>query len=248
MKNLLPRVAWDYLVGAVVGITAAAVVLFLVGLVSLVLGRPSQAGELLRAGWLVTGLVSLLGVLLVVTIYELAIWQSGRGKMLEPGTIDARVLSRDVIMRAILSGAEAGVYITVVTVVFALLSRGAGTLSPFWALLIGLLLAIVVIAAGALAYAYVGPEALGYLASLKGQERTALLLLPLVLGVTSGFFFGAAAGGASGVVSAIVAAVLTFFLVRNLETLDWRMVRRSGVGLLHARGVPTIKVVSTHKT
>lgn len=72
MKNLLPRVAWDYLVGAVVGITAAAVVLFLVGLVSLVLGRPSQAGELLRAGWLVTGLVSLLGVLLVVTIYELA--------------------------------------------------------------------------------------------------------------------------------------------------------------------------------
>lgn len=246
MKNLLSRVTWDYLVGAVVALAATIVVLILVGLAGLVLGRPSEAGELLRAGWVVTGLVTLLGVLLVVTIYELVMQRREQGKMLEPGTTDSRVLSREVIVRAALSGAEAGVYVAVITIVFALLSGGADSLSPFWVLLVGLLPAVMVIAAGALPYAYFGRAAGEHYGKLETRERVTLLLLPLVLAVTSGFLFGAAAGGTVGVLSAIAGAVLTYVWVRALERLRWPTIHRSFEGLLHARGGPTIKVVSTH--
>ena len=167
MKNLLSRVTWDYLVGAVVAVASTIVVLILVGLAGLVLGRPSEAGELLRSGWVVTGLVTFLGVLLVVTIYELMMRRREQGKMLEPGTTESSVLSPELIVRAALSGAEAGVYITAITVVFALLSGGAGFLSPFWVLLVGLLPAVMVIAAGALAYAYFGRAARDATASSK---------------------------------------------------------------------------------
>ena len=103
-----------------------------------------------------------------------------------------------------------------------------------------------VIAAGALAYAYFGRAAGKRYGKLETRERVTLLLLPLVLAVTSGFLFGAAAGGTVGVLSAIAGAVLTYVLVRGLERLRWPTVHRSLEGLLHARGGPTIKVVSTH--
>lgn len=105
MKNLLPRVLWDYLVGAIAAVAAMVIVLVLVGFASLVLGRPSQAGELLREGSTTLGFVTLLSVLLVVTIYDLMMWRRSRGKMLEPGSTESRVLSREVIVRAGLSGA-----------------------------------------------------------------------------------------------------------------------------------------------
>lgn len=247
MKNLLPRVLWDYLVGAIVAVAAMVVTLIIVGFASLVLGRPSEAGELLRAGLTTLGFVTILSVLLVITLYELVMWRRAQGKMLEPGTTESRVLSRVVMVRAALSGAEAGVYISLVTTLFALLSQGANGLSPEWVLLVGLLPAVMLIVAGALAYAYVGPDMEEHLAKLETRERSGLLILPLALALTSGFLFGASAGGTAGVVSAIVAAVATYGLVRGLESLDWRALRRALEGLLRSRGGPTIKVVSTYQ-
>jgi hypothetical protein len=247
MKNLLPRVLWDYLVGAIVAVAAMIIIFIFVGFASLMLGRPSESGELLREGLTTLGFVTLLSVLLVVTIYELVMWRRAQGKMLEPGSTESRVLSREVIVRAGLSGAEAGVYMSVVAIVFALLARGANELSPVWVLLIGLLPAVMLIAAGALAFAYVGHDVQKHIGELELRGRTGLLMLPLALAVTSGFLFGAAAGGAWGVVSAIVGAVLTYLLVRILERLHWHTVGRSLEGLLQSRGGPSIKVVSTHK-
>jgi hypothetical protein len=50
MKNLLPRVLWDYLVGAIVAVAAMIIIFIFVGFASLMLGRPSESGELLREG------------------------------------------------------------------------------------------------------------------------------------------------------------------------------------------------------
>lgn len=247
MKNLLPKVLWDYLVGAIVAAAALVVVLILVGFTSQAFLASSETGEMLRGGLGVIGLITFFGALLVVTIYELVMRRRAQGKMLEPGTTESRVLSRDVIIRALISGAVAGLYIAIIALLFTLPARGAADLNLFWVLVLGLLLAVMLVFAGALAYAYVGAAAREQFSKLETQERVTLLLLPLVLGVTFGFLFGAAAGRTNGIVSAFVAAILTYVLIRGLERLQWPTVRRSLEGVLQARGGPTIKVVSTLK-
>ncbi len=246
MKNLLPRVAWDYLVGAIVAVSALVVVVILVGLSQAFLGS-GEASALLRRGLAALCLITVLGVLLTVTIYELVMRRRARGKMLEPGTTESRVLSREVIVRAALSGAEAGVYIAVISVIFALLAYGAADLTLFWVLFLGLLPSTMLIAAGALAYAYIGSATEEYYDKLENRERVILLILPLGLAVTFGFLFGASAGDTRGVVSAFAAAILTYVLIRGLERLRWRVIRRTLEGMLQSRSGPTIKVVSTHK-
>lgn len=246
MKNLLPRVLWDYIVGTLVGVAATVVALAALGFVLQVILRTGETHAFLRDGLVTVGFVTLVGVLLVVTIYEVVMWLRARGKMMEPGTTESRVLSREALLRALIAGAGAGVYTAVVAVVFARLAYEAEDLNLLVVFILGLLPAVMVIAAGALAYAYLGEALQDQPGELNGQEQMLLLALPLILTATLGFLFGAAAGDAEGVFSALIAALLTYALIRGLEGLRWRVIRRSLKGLLGARGGPTIKVVSTH--
>jgi len=247
MKNLLPRVLWDFVVGVLVSVVTTLVSLAIVGFVLQLVVRRGEVDEFLRDGFVTVGFITLLGVLLVVALYEAVLLFRARGKMAEPGAAEARLLSREVILRALTGGAVAGVYAGVVTVIFALLAKEASDLNLLVVLIPGLLPAVMLIAAGALAYAFVGADVTAWESELSVPEQTTLLALPLALAVTFGFLFGAAAGDEEGVVSALVAAMLTYVLVRGLERLRWRVIRRYLERLLRARGGPTIKVVSTHR-
>lgn len=246
MKSLLPRILWDYLVGAIVAASAIVVVLILVGFVAQAASGTSETGQMLRGGLVHIGFVTLVGVFLTVTLYEIVMRLQARGKMVEPGTTESRILSRDIMIRALISGAVAGVYIALVAIIFSLLADSAQNLTLFWVFVLGILPAVMLVAAGALAYAYVGPTVQKSQVELNDQERFTLLILPLVLAVTFGFIFGAASGSTEGVINAFAAALLTYVLIRGLELLRWRVIIRSLGALLHARGGPTIKVVATH--
>ena len=101
MKNLLPRVTWDYLVGAVVGVSMALVALIVGGFVLGVVLRgavhPFAGGRLIFVG-----VLTFLAVLLAVTLYEALLRYRARGKMLEPGSTESRLLTREVLVRAAL--------------------------------------------------------------------------------------------------------------------------------------------------
>lgn len=248
MKNLLPKILWDYVVGVIVGVILTVVSLVILVFVLQASFRLGTAYGMLRNGLATIGWLTLLGTLFVVTLYEVVMLLRARGKMAEPGTTESRVLSREVIVRALVSGAVGGVYTGLIAVIFVLLAREASELNLIWVLILGLFAAFMLVAAGALAYAYVGSAVQEHQGDLNRQERTTLLALPLVLAVTLGFLFGAAAEGTEGVVNALVAALLIYVLARGLEMLRWRVLRRSLEGLLSARGGPTIEVVSTHRT
>lgn len=247
MKNLLPRVLWDYLVGGIVGVVMAVVSLAIVGFVLQAVLRVGEAHKLLQDNLAIIGLTTLLGVLLVVTIYEVVLLFRARGKMMEPGAAESRLLTREVVVRALVGGAVAGFYAALATTVFALLAYEASDLNLVVVFIIGLLPAVMLIAVGALAYAFIGAAVSDEQNELNNWERGTLLVLPLALAVLLGLFFGAAAGDAEGIISAVVAALLTYGLVRELERLRWRVLQRSAARLLRARGGPTIKVVSTHQ-
>lgn len=247
MRNLLPRVLWDYIIGVIVGVIAVLVTLVVVGLVSRGVPRTGELYAMLSGGLVPIGFVTLLGVLLVVTLYEATVLFQARGKMMEPGATESRLLTREVIIRALISGAVAGIYTALITLAFALLAHEAADLNLPMVLLLGLLLSVMVIASGALAYAFVGTAIRDVQGELNSREWITLLALPLALAVLFGLLFGAAAGNAEGVISAVVAALLTYGLVRGLESLRWRVLQRSLAKLLRARGGPTIKVVSTHR-
>ncbi len=221
--------------------------LALIGLILQALLRTSEARELLQESLATVGFVTLLGVILVVSVYELVLLLRSRGKMMEPGETESRLLTREAILRALLSGAVAGLYAGVVITVFTLLAHEASDLNLIVVFALGLLPAIMVLAAGALAYAFVGTDVREQQGELDNWERGTLLLLPLALAVLFGLFFGAAAGDAQGIISAVVAALLTYGLVRELGRLRWRVLQRSLERILRARGGPTIKVVSTHR-
>lgn len=247
MNKLLSRTVWDYILGGLVAASSAVVTLVFVGFALQASSRFGYPHPWLRNALLELGFIVVLAVLLVVTFYEVVLRLRARGKMLEPGTTESRILSREVIVRALLSGAAVGVYMVVVTIIFIQLAYEAADLNLFVVLLLGLLPTLMLIAAGALAYAYVGPSLIDQQRSLNNQERITLLALPLVLAVTFGFLFGAAAGNAAGIVNAFVAAVLTYVLIRGLARLRWRVIRRTLENLLQARGGPTIRVVATHR-
>jgi len=249
MKNLLPRVLWDYIIGAVVGVAATAVVLAVLGFVVQTSVRTSDLHRMLRDGLVVIGFVTLLGVLLVVTLYEAVLLYRARGKMKDPevNETESRLLTREVVTRALISGAGAGVYTVVVVLVFALLAREASHLNLVSVWFPGLLPAIMLIAAGALAYAYVGAELRDQQSELNDWERGTLLALPLTLTVVLGFLFGAAAGDGEGVVSALIGALLAYGLLRGIEKFRGRVLQRFLTKLLRVRGGPTIRVVSSHR-
>lgn len=247
MKNLLPRVLWDYIIGVIVGAVMTALSLAITGFILQAVLRAGGARELLQESLATIGFVTLLGVILVVTVYELVLLFRARGKMMEPGATESRLLSREVILRALLSGAVAGLYAALITTVFALLAHEASDLNLIVVFALGLLPAIMILAAGALAYAFVGADVREQQGELDNWERGTLLLLPLALAVLFGLLFGAAAGGAAGVVSAVVAALLTYGLMREVGRLRWRVLQRFLEGVLRARGGATIKVVSTHR-
>ena len=244
MKNLLPRVTWDYLVGAVVGVSMALVALIVGGFVLGVVLRgavhPFAGGRLIFVG-----VLTFLAVLLAVTLYEALLRYRARGKMLEPGSTESRLLTREVLVRAALSGAVGGLYTGLVIVLFARLARGSADLNVLGVFLLGLLPGVLLIAAGALTYAYIGEAVQAEQTELKDWERVFLLSLPLTLSVTLGFLFGAAAGNWLGILSALIAALLTYGIITGLTSLQWYVLRRLFDGLLRARGGPTIKVVAT---
>ena len=244
MKNLLPRVTWDYLVGAVVGVSMALVALIVSGFVLGVVLRgavhPFVGGRLIFVG-----VLTFLAVLLAVTLYEALLRYRARGKMLEPGSTESRLLTREVLVRAALSGAVGGLYTGLVIVLFARLARGSADLNVLGVFLLGLLPGVFLIAAGALTYAYIGEAVQAEQTELKDWERVFLLSLPLTLSVTLGFLFGAAAGNWLGILSALIAALLTYSIITGLTSLQWYVLRRLVDGLLRARGGPTIKVVAT---
>lgn len=249
MKNLLPRVLWDYIIGVLVGVAATAVALAIVGLVLQLSLRTSELHLLLRESLVVIGFVTLLGVLLVVTLYEAVVLYRARGRMRDPDAneTESRLLTREAMLRALVSGAGAGLYMGIVLLIFALLAREASHLNLVSVWFPGLLLPIMLIAAGALAYAYAGAELKDQQSELDNGERGTLLALPLTLSAVLGFLFGAAAGDSEGVVSAVIGALLAYALLRSLEKLRWRVLQRFFAKLLRARGGPTIRVVSTHK-
>lgn len=247
MKNLLPRVLWDYVIGVIVGVVMTVLSLAVIGLILQAVLQTGEARELLQESLATVGFVTLLGVILVVSIYELVLLFRARGKMMEPGETESRLLTREAILRALLSGAVAGLYAALITTVFTLLAHEASDLNLIVVFALGLLPAIMILAAGALAYAFVGADVREQQGELDNWERGTLLLLPLALAVLFGLFFGAAAGDAQGVISAVVAALLTYGLVRELGQLRWRVLQRSLERILRARGGPTIKVVSTHR-
>lgn len=249
MKNLLPRVLWDYLIGTLVGVAATAVALAVLGFVLQLSLRTGEFQLLLRDSLVVIGFVTLLGVFLVVTLYEAVLFYRLQGKMRDPDAneTESRLLTREAMIRALISGAGAGLYMGAVTLVFALLAREASHLNLISIWLPGLLLPVMLIAAGALAYAYAGADLEAQQSELNDWEQGTLLVLPLTLSVVLGFLFGAAAGDGEGVVSAVVGALLAYVLLRGLEKFRWRVLQRFLTKLLRARGGPTIKVVSTHK-
>lgn len=247
MKNLLPRVLWDYVIGVVVGVVMTVFSLAVIGLILQAVLQTGEARELLQESLATVGFVTLLGVILVVSIYELVLLFRARGKMMEPGETESRLLTREAILRALLSGAVAGLYAALVTTVFTLLAHEASDLNLIVVFGLGLLPAIMILAAGALAYAFVGADIRQQQGELDNWERGTLLLLPLALAVLFGLFFGAAAGDAQGIISAVAAALLTYGLMRELGRLRWRVIQRSLERILMARGGPTIKVVSTHR-
>lgn len=247
MKNLLPKILWDYVIGLLVGVVATVASLAVVFFILQASFRLGAAYGTLRNSRVTIGWLALLGTLFVVTLYEVVMLLRARGKMAEPGATESRLLSREVVLRALLSGVGGGVYIGIIAVIFVLLARAASDMNLTWVLILGVLPAVMLIAVGALAYAYVGPAVRDQQRELNGQERTILLAPPLVLAVTLGFLFGAAAENANGIISALVAVILTHVLVRGLERLRWRVLRRSLERLLRAGGGPTIKVVSTHR-
>ena len=249
MKNLLPRVLWDYIIGALVGVTATVVALAMLGFVLQAFVQTSDIYRLLRDGLVVIGFVTLLGVLLVVTLYEAVLLYRAQGRMRDPDAneTESRLLTREALLRALASGAVAGIYTSVVVLVFALLAREASHLNLMSVWLPGLLLPVMLIAAGALAYAYTGADLKEQQSELDNGERGTLLALPLTLSAVLGFLFGAAAGDGEGVVSAVIGALLAYALLRSLEKFRWRVLQRFLTKLLRARGGPTIRVVSTHK-
>ncbi len=247
MKNLLPRVLWDYVIGVIVGVVMTVLSLAVIGLILQAVLQTGEARELLQESLAIVGFVTLLGVILVVSIYELVLLFRARGKMMEPGETESRLLTREAILRALLSGAVAGLYAALVITVFTLLAHEASDLNLIVVFALGLLPAIMILAAGALAYAFIGADVGEQQGELDNWERGTLLLLPLALAVLFGLFFGAAAGDAQGIISAVVAALLTYGLVRELGRLRWRVLQRSLERILRARGGPTIKVVSTHR-
>ena len=244
MKNLLPRVTWDYLVGAVVGVSMALVALivsgFVLGVVLRGAVRPFAGGRLIFIG-----VLTFLAVLLVVTLYEALLRYRARGKMLEPGSTESKLLTREVLVRAALSGVAGGLYTGLIIVLFTRLARAAADLNVLGVFIFGLLPGIFLVAAGALAYAYIGAVISEQQTELEDWERVFLLTLPLTLSVTLGFLFGAAAGNWLGILSALIAALLTYGLITGLTSLRWYVLRRLFDGLLRARGGPTIKVVAT---
>ena len=244
MKNLLPKITWDYLVGAVVGVSMALVVLIVSGFVLGVVLRgavhPFTGGRLIFVG-----VLTFLAVLLAVTLYEALLRYRARGKMLEPGSTESRLLTREVLVRAALSGAVGGLYTGLIIVLFARLARGSADLNVLGVFLLGLLPGVLLIAAGALTYAYIGEAVQTEQTELRDWERVFLLSLPLTLSVTLGFLFGAAAGNWLGILSALIAALLTYGIITGLTSLQWYVLRRLVDGLLRARGGPTIKVVAT---
>ncbi len=245
MKNLLSKTVWDYLIGAAVGGVLALVSLIVSGFVLGVLLRASTARPFAGGRLLFVAVLTFLTVLLVVTLYEVLLRHRARGKMLEPGSTEARVLSREVLVRATLSGGVAGLYTSLILILFARLARGTADLNVLAVFMLGLLPGIFVIAAGALAYAYIGEAVQAQQTELEDWERVFLLALPLTLTVTLGFLFGSAAGNWQGVLSAFIAALLTYGLITGFTSLRWYVLRRSFEGLLRARGGPTIKVVAT---
>ena len=247
MKNLLSRTVWDYLLGAVVGGAMALVSLVISGFFLGVVLRASPA-RLFAGGRLVlVAILTFLAVLIVVTLYEALLRYRAQGKMLEPGSTEARVLSREVLVRAAISGAVAGLYTGLIVVLFGRLAWGTADLNLLGVFSFGLLPGIFVIAAGALTYAYIGNAVEAQQNELEDWERVFLLALPLTLTVTLGFLFGAAAGNWLGILSAFIAALLTYGLITGFRKLRWYVLRRSLEGLLRARGGPTIKLVSTHR-
>lgn len=248
MKNLLPRVVWDVLVGAVVGVVALIVTLATLGLVTQLLPSSGQVYRLVNDAFVTIGAAVLIAFLLVVAVYEIALLVRARGTMADPskGT-ESRLLDRDVLMRAALSGFVAGLYAALIALVFALLARGAFFLTPASVWLPGLLPGLMLIAALALAYAYIGRDLREQQGELNDWERGTLLSLPLTLTVVLGFLFGAASGGAAGVISAFVGALLTYGLIRGLTRFRGHVMRRFFKRLLEARGGPTIRLVSSHK-
>ncbi len=249
MKNLLPRVLWDYIIGAIAGVATTAVAIAVLGFVLQMSLRTSDLHRMLKDGLVVIGFVTLLGVILVVTLYEAVLFYRARGKMRDPDAneMESRLLTREALLRALVSGALAGIYTGVVALIFALLAREASHLNLISVWFPGLLLPVMLIAAGALAYAYAGTDFKEQQSELDNGERGTLLVLPLTLSAVLGFLFGAAAGDAEGVVSAIIGALLAYALLRSLEKFRWRVLQRFLTKLLRARGGPTIRVVSTHK-
>lgn len=253
MKNLLPRTLWDVLLGALVGAVMAVLSVLIVGAVgegveTRVRGAfyTYYTAETLteRLVWL--GLVVFFGALLVVTLYEAAVLLRARGTMREGGT-EARLLTREALLRALAGGGLAGLYTALVALTFVLLAEGAFSLEPGWVLALGLLPAVMPIAAGALIYTYTGAEVSGAQGELYGWERVFLLALPLALGVLTGLVFGAAAGGAAGVIKAALGAVVAAGTFHRLTKLRGRVLGRLGQKLLTARDGPTIKLVSHHR-
>lgn len=247
MKNLLPRTIWDYLVGAVVGGVTALVSLIVTGFVLGVVLRAGAAHQFVGGRLILIAILTFLAVLLVVTFYEALLKYRARGKMLEPGSTEARVLTREVLLRAAVSGVVAGLYTSLIIILFARLARGAADLNLLGVFILGLLPGIFVIAAGALTYAYIGEAVQEQQTELEDWERVFLLALPLTLTVTLGFLFGAAAGDWLGVLSAFIAALLTYGLIAGFRSLRRYALSRSFDGFLRARGGPTIKVVSTRR-
>ena len=245
MKNLLSRTTWDYLVGAVVGVVMTVVTLIIGGFVFEAALQLGAGGQLLGGRLVAVGFLTLLSVALIITLYEALLNARAAGKMAEPGSTEARVLERPVLIRAAISGAWAGLYAGVCLIVFALLSPGAADLNMLGVFVFGLLPGVFLIAA-ALSYAYVGPSVLEQGRELNTLERGLLLGLPLILSVVLGCLFGAAAEDWPGVFKAFVGAALACVVVLQLGKLRWRVLNRAFEGSLRARGGPTIKLVSTH--
>lgn len=246
MNKLLSGTTWDYLVGAVVGVVMTVVMLIIGGFVLEAALQTGSGGQLLGGRLIAIGFLTLLSVALVITLYEALLNARAAGKMAEPGSTEARVLERPVLVRAAISGAWAGLYAGVCLIVFALLSPAAADLNMLGVFVFGLLPAAFLIAAAALSYAYMGPSALKQGREPNPLESVLLLALPLVLSVVLGCLFGAAAEGRPGVARAFVGAALACVVVQQLIKLQWRVLSRAFEGLLRARGGPTIKLVSTH--
>ena len=246
MNNLLSRTTWDYLVGAVVGVVMTVVTLIVGGFVFEAALQLGAGGQLLGGRLVAVGLLTLVTVALIITLYEALLNARAAGKMAEPGSTEARVLERPVLIRAAISGAWAGLYAGVCLIVFALLSPGAADLNMLGVFVFGLLPGVFLIAAAALSYAYVGPSVLEQGRELNTLERGLLLALPLILSVVLGCLFGAAAEDWPGVFKAFVGAALACILVLQLGKLRWWVLSRAFEGSLRARGGPTIKLVSTH--